>query len=398
MLTTEHIRARRRAGKLELLKLNADARAYARDLAERVLQVAEAHVGRTRGELQEAFRTLPVQAKYRKIGLGLQKLIEDRCEFASSETVDPRELRRALWEHSAKLRSDDRFDREAAFLAAAQELALEPTAIDDLMYSDLRDAQRLTQFDSLDPSKLVEAYQIGQAQAVLLRAVRVVAHVESRDPNVYRELFRKIKFRRLLYRIEPAPGGGYEITLDGPLSLFSSVTKYGIGLALVLPAIQACDRWSISADLAWGKTREPLTFFLQGRGTGAAAEAVRLPDHVQTLFERFQKLGSRWEARVAQDVLELPGVGLCVPDLEFADRETGEIVYLEVMGFWSRDAVWRRIELVEAGLPQPILFAVSARLRVSESMLDEGPSALYVYKGTMNPKLIAQHLESLVAT
>jgi hypothetical protein len=46
----------------------------------------------------------------------------------------------------------------------------------------------------------------------------------------------------------------------------------------------------------------------------------------------------------------------------------------------------------------PILFAVSARLRVSEEVLGEDASgALYVYKGTMSARAIAARADALVA-
>jgi predicted nuclease of restriction endonuclease-like RecB superfamily len=90
-------------------------------------------------------------------------------------------------------------------------------------------------------------------------------------------------------------------------------------------------------------------------------------------------------------------VGLCVPDLVFTHRDSGARVYLEVLGFWSRDAVWRRVELVERGLPHRILFAVSDRLRVSEAVLGgEAPGALYVYKGVMSARAVEEHLDRLL--
>ena len=71
-------------------------------------------------------------------------------------------------------------------------------------------------------------------------------------------------------------------------------------------------------------------------------------------------------------------------------------MYLEVLGFWSRDAVWRRIELARKGLGAPVLFAVSSRLRVSEEMLeDEEEAALYVYKGVMSPVRVLKKVEEL---
>ena len=94
----------------------------------------------------------------------------------------------------------------------------------------------------------------------------------------------------------------------------------------------------------------------------------------------------------------MPGVGLCVPDLVFDHATTGERVYLEVLGFWSRDAVWRRVELVERGLAQRILFAVSQHLRVSEEVLgDDLPGALYVYKRVMSARAMLERVEALAA-
>ena len=89
---------------------------------------------------------------------------------------------------------------------------------------------------------------------------------------------------------------------------------------------------------------------------------------------------------------------MCAPDLAFEHTGTGECIFLEVMGYWSRAAVWKRVELVQAGLPQRILFAVGQQLRVSEAALDdELPGALYVYKRTMSARAIAERLDALAA-
>jgi predicted nuclease of restriction endonuclease-like RecB superfamily len=86
-------------------------------------------------------------------------------------------------------------------------------------------------------------------------------------------------------------------------------------------------------------------------------------------------------------------VGLCIPDLRFVHRDTGEVAYLELLGYWSRDAVWKRVELVAKGLRERVIFAASSRLRVSEEVLDDAaPSELYVYKGTLLPKEVLRRL------
>ena len=192
------------------------------------------------------------------------------------------------------------------------------------------------------------------------------------------------------------PGGGYRIEIDGPYSLFESVTKYGLELALLLPALEACERVQLTADLRWGKKRDPLSFSLELSQT-QTIEPTPARDEVQALLEAFTDNPS-FRAELAQEVLELPGIGLCVPDLCFTNQSTGEIILCEVLGFWNRAAVWRRIELVEQGLASKIVFVVSARLRVSEELLDGADSAaLYVYKGAINPKALQRKLEQLAA-
>jgi hypothetical protein len=66
------------------------------------------------------------------------------------------------------------------------------------------------------------------------------------------------------------------------------------------------------------------------------------------------------------------------------------------MGFWSRDAVWKRVELVERGLPYPIVFAVSKHLRVSEQALDaELPGALLVYSKVMSARAVLEKVDAV---
>ncbi|MCG8424036.1 MAG: DUF790 family protein [Proteobacteria bacterium] len=411
MLTLDLVRVRRRGQTLEVVRLDQAARNRANHLAETYIALTKSHVGTTRSELEDALSAVKVHARDRKVAAGLRKLITDRCDFEVENGTDPVELRRAVFGRASAARKalapGQRFDPAAVLAELAQQRELEPSELERLLYIDLRSAHRLLSFQALDADALVDLYQLGQTQAVLLRAVRVVARVYSSTPGVYRALFRTLKFRRLLYTIEPigqdSPwAGGYELVIDGPYSLFRSVAKYGLQLALLVPALRACDRWSLDAEVEWGKDRRALSFTTGSHESHLARppEPSALPDEVAALLDRFQAhyqaKKTLWQARPSTDILALPGAGVCVPDLLFQHRDTGICVYLEVLGYWHRDTVWRRIELVERGLPQQILFAVSERLRVSEAALDADlPGALYVYKGKMNPRIIEARLDQM---
>lgn len=396
MLTADLVNARRRSGELRVVALDRARKVRAAELAADYLAIASEHVERSRSELDEAWSTVDVQAHERRLADGIRKLVEDRCDFDADESVDAGALRRELFLAASAARRDGTFDRDAIVGEIARRREWSPEAVEAALYGDLRGAHLLRRIDAIAPDQLVAEYELAQAQAVLLRAVRVAVDVECASPGAYRGLFRKLKFLRLLHRIEARPEGGYRIEIDGPFSLFESVTRYGLQLALALPALRECDVFQLAAEVRWGADRSPLAFRLAGGGAAGDAGEARLPDEVAALVEATAAIETPWRAAPARAILDLPGVGLCVPDLVFEHERTGECVYLEVMGFWSRDAVWRRVELVEAGLGERILFAVSERLRVSEQVLgDDLPGALYVYKRVMSARAVLERVERL---
>ena len=336
----------------------------------------------------------------------MRKLVSDRCAFAESAAADSADVRAAVFQAAAQARRTlavgADFDRDAVVASVAGARAATAEAIETALFADLHGAERLNDVQALDPAALAAQFDQAQAQGILLRATRVVADVRATEAGKLRALFAKLKFLRLLHTITPtqAPGGaaGYHVEIDGPFSLFQSVTRYGVQLGLALPAIVACDRWTIEADVLWGRGRLPLRFRWAGKNDteSNSAEMAALPDEAQALVAAVTALDGPWRAGPSTEIVHLPGVGLCVPDLVFENRETGARALLEVLGFWSRDAVWRRIDLVRAGMARPILFAVSKQLRVSEAALDgDLPSALYVYARAMNARAVVARIEAI---
>lgn len=404
MLTADLVRVRRYRDELRILPLDAATRARAEHLATAFLEVAAGHVGRAREEFEEACDAIRTGVSDRKLADGLCKLVEDRCEFEADAAVEPEDLRRDVFSASSTawsgLASGQRFDRSAVLGAVAAARGMSADELERGLYADLRGAHVLQAAEPISAPRLVQAYDVAQAQAVLLRATHVVVDVECAAPGAYRALFRKLKFLRLLHTIEVRSEGGYRITIDGPYSLFESVTKYGLQLALALPAIRECDTWALDADLSWGPEHAPLRFRVAGSGgdreDAASPPDAHLPDDVARLLHGLDALGGPWRARPATCLLDLPGVGVCAPDLEVEHEDTGRRVHVEVLGFWSRDAVWRRVEMVEKGLGASVVFAVGQHLRVSEAALgDEAPAALYVYKRTMLPKALLERVQAV---
>jgi uncharacterized protein len=392
MLTADLVDARKKDGELFLRPLDAEAREEAHAIAAAYLDLARAHIGKRREDIEEAWAAY--EPRRPKLAAGLRKLVSDACTFEAEATLDPAAVRRETFTRASAARRSGTFDRDAILAESAAALGIEVTSIDRALFADLRDEHVLMAAPTENAASIVEAWELGQAQAVLLTAVRLACEVPRASPGLVRAFFAKLKFHRLLFHAERV-GEGFRLVVDGPFSMFDSVTKYGLQFACILPALRTLERWTLVAEIRWGKSRERLLFRMQGPDHAETSEDVHLSDDARELAAAIDALGKGWRAEPANVVLDVPGEGVCVPDLVLVHRKRR--VYVEIMGFWSRDAVFKRVELAARGLGAPVIFAVSSRLRVSAEVLgDDLPASLYVYKGKMSPRAIVEHAARLL--
>ncbi|MDW8245627.1 MAG: DUF790 family protein [Sandaracinaceae bacterium] len=386
-------------------------------IAEELIACAEAHIGRTRGELENAWRAIEVTPQEKKLRDGLIALLEKEMALEEPEEVDCQSLREKLFTFAAEWRKSGKpFDREKVIAAFASANNLSPDFIDRHLYGDLRSAQiiRAPAGSSMNPGRifipggaqaLVDRYDLAQAQSVLLRATKVEADWETISAPSLRNLLRYLKFHRLLWectwRGESSSSSFTKphLQITGPYSLFESTTRYGLALSLALPHLLASSPVRISAEILWGRGRNPCRFVIEAPHhllLNSQPPPATINDEVQSLAERLAQLAPFLEITPAQTLFNIPGVGALVPDLTLRDPHYSLVVHIEILGFWNRDAVWKRAEAARAGLPEPIIFCASERLRVSECVMPtEWGASLYVYKQSISPQVILDRVKAL---
>lgn len=409
MLGAEHVDARRKGKELVLRELEPRAREEGIALAEQVLDAARAHVGRSRAELEAAWTEITNDAPHAKLAGGLVKLATDGCTFEADDDVDAPEIRRVVFERAQAARLalpvGTPFDRARVLAEAGAALGLSADATERALFADLKGAHALVSAPAVGARGLVDAWELGQAQAVLLRATRVACTIAHASPGPLRAFFAKLKFRRLLFTAERTGEGAYRLVVDGPASMFEAGTRYGVGFAALVPALRELGTFTLEADVRWGKERTPLVFRLAGTERGAspaepgrrAAPDVHLSDEAAGLLAALRAKPGPFAIRPADGtLLDVPGLGVCVPDL-VVTRAGHAPVYVEVLGFWSRDAVFARVELAARGLGAPVVFVASAKLRVSEELLEgHDLAALYVHKGTPRASEVLARVERVM--
>ena len=237
------------------------------------------------------------------------------------------------------------------------------------LFADLRDENRLLKFQDMTAQRLIDRYNVALAQAVLLRSVRVDAEIRNEGPARYRQLFGRLKFHRLVYRVQGSMAEGYTIQIDGPLSLFSATTKYGLQMALFLPALLHCHDFRLDAELRWGPRRDPRSFHIDG-GTGLFTHqldsGMYVPAEIPAFVERFRQIAPAWELTDCTQVIELGREAVWVPDYRAVHKASGTDVFVEVLGFWKKSSLERLLRLLPALGPPRYVLLISEKLKVDE--------------------------------
>ncbi len=389
MLTSDLAMSWTRGDQIRPRYLNPDAEEYLQAADELILLVRE-HLQRRRSELQTALdEFIGVGTDYR-ILRGLIKLLVDRCEFATVAPLEPAELRRSLFlrafQHHPVLQ------REAVLALAAAELNIPADQILDSLYADLHDNQKLVAFDDLDARALLDGYNLAQAQALFYRCVEMTLWIAPQAPAGYRQLFDAIKHYRLIHSIRGSAATGYEIQLSGPVSLFHRSQKYGIQMAVFLPALLLCQGWRLRAEIE--SKGKPIFYELNSEQTQLYVAQFDGTSEENPLIEKL--LGkwsdSEWTLARCAAVIDL-GESAFAPDLQAQRGE--QVVYIELFGFWTPRYLQQRLTEFARGGMRNYLLAVSEEWRGSREEPTNLPANVLVYKTSLDARALRSALTTV---
>lgn len=405
MLSGKHVRVRHARHKLVPLYLKPTDPEWL-DVAERLLELFRTSEGSTRARLDDDIREMLGDQPSSLIHQGLAKLLEDRCEFAVQSDPSPEQIREALFLASAAARGrgqeHETFDRTAILGTVAAQLGTTVETLEQGIFADLKAEQRLVSFRDITPEQLLHRYNVALAQAVLLRATKVEVDIRGESATRYRQLFRAIKFHRLICEIVPNEIEGYRLKLDGPLSLFSSTQRYGFQLACFLPHLLLCKSFDLRATVKWTSTRstEPKSFVLSNKDnlrSHLTDYGSYIPKDLTMFAEAFRKSVQDWEIHDEPAIISL-GDGVWIPDFQLVRRADGACIYLEVLGFWRKTDVERLVGRLRREMAGQFLLAVSEQYVTDEKMAESLGEEVYRFKRNPSAEEVAKRVRALVSS
>ena len=306
-------------------------------------------VGRRQRELDARLREpLPCASPAAKRRIAIHVLAR-HWGGRRAATVHPRRARAMVFVEAA--RSQEEPAAVVASVAAA--LGVTATELTDALFADLP-GERLVAAppEVLSPGELALRTNLAIAQGLLFRSTAVLIDMEGNA----RAVVRHAKLRGLICAVVSREGERRAaLEISGPYALFRRTLVYGRALSEILPLLAWCHHFRLQADCA--VRGQQLILRLASGDPIFPGKAPRLYDSkLEERFARdFRRVASDWD--VVREPEAVPaGDTLIFPDFALRHRGDGRRWLVEIVGFWTRDYVERKLALLQvAGLSNLVL-------------------------------------------
>ncbi|MEK7831341.1 MAG: DUF790 family protein [Acidobacteriota bacterium] len=226
--------------------------------------------------------------------------------------------------------------------------------------------------------------------------------VAPQDAAGYRQLFAAIKRYNLIHTVKGSAATGYQVSLSGPVSLFHRSMKYGVRMAVFLPALLQCRGWRLRAEI---ETKRGNGFYelnseqqnLSAREDFNWADVSSQATTIEKFLAGWARLQSEWQPSVCSEVIDLGGTAF-VPDLVLETFEAGESgdgrkVYVEFFGFWTPRYLQDRLaEFERSGFTNFVLMVSEELLGSREAPVNLPPNVVS-YKTSPDARAVQKAVE-----
>jgi uncharacterized protein len=323
-------------------------------LAEQLLYIYANGKALTRSEIDEQASMVINGNRDLKLSKGLNKLCQDRTEFAKPGNYEYIEMRRDLFLTSGKILDSEKFaDYHEFQMKVYRETAHLKDFVQGEFYNDLPRNEELIKFKNVSPEQLLQRYNCSLVQSLLLHSSKLTIELEDPDAQKLRRLFKYLKFFRLLAEIRCIKYVGrgknkrplkFSLTVDGPMSLFENTSKYGLQLASFFPAIPDLLKWKVSAEIKLNNQWLQLNVNQKSELVSHYRNfSSFVPEEIKIFHIHFKEKQEDWTIKGETPFIDCGGGEVIFPDLSF-QNESGKTIHLELFHRWHMSQLIKRLE------------------------------------------------------
>lgn len=388
MLTGELVRPRlrQRRGQLHVQSVRVDD-AHWQQTAADLIAIFEHHVGQSQERLQHALEEYEGYRTDYVIVRGLAKVLSDAATFTPPPTpAPPAELRTRLFARGPVFETSDLLrprTRGQLLAETAAEYSVSAPQVEHALYADRAAAQLLADpGPAWTPQSLLARYNLELARAALYWSDGMQVHIYDN----FKDFWKYIKLFKLMFWATPLDGG-YQVTLDGPISPFvKTTTRYGRQFAAFLPALFLCRRWRMWATVRPPQSDETLVYHLDHttpltshfKGSGDFDSRMEA-DFAAEFHAKFGDERQAWQLTREDEVILL-GDTVMIPDFALTHKRDGRRAVIEIVGFWHPNYLERKVQKVRAARRRNLILLVYEGVNLSREALRDVPAEVLYFK------------------
>ncbi len=327
-----------------------------KDIASDIISIFKKNVGKKLKELKKEIEELE-EVDY-KLVRGLFTLLLRRCRLEENVKIDPRVLRRKLFERGFV--TDER-ERRRIIKEIAEELRISKEDVEECFLADLEEEKIIKDFKEIDAEELIKMYNLSIVQTLLFKATKIEAHFSGN----FQRIFRAIKRLGLMYMARK--NDEFVVEIEGPASVLKLTEKYGTSIAKVFPEIVKAKRWWIKAYTFFRNRNKTYIFFIDSRKRNlfnVKEEEMSFDSNVEKDFYiRFKSMETGWKIIREPEPIILDRTHVFIPDFKFVKGDME--VYMEIVGFWTPEYLRKKIYKLQRLKDENFIIAVDEELSCS---------------------------------
>ncbi len=339
-------------------------------IAERLIEVFQDHVGEKRGIIEEELAEVEKHAfsigLHPKFTRGLIHLLNRRATFEKPKTrIKPIKARLEVFYEAGRnygiVVSEE--ERRNILERVSSKFGLSVEELWSIFSSVYEEEDILRDFKPMDAVDLLKEYNLSLTQTLLFKALKlnIAASFTGTQAKIF--LFN-VKRLGLMYEASVSPSG-ILLRVDGPLTAIRQTERYGTRLARLIPYVFSAKGWSITAEI---KRKRIYVFRLDSTKSSLFPRVeLRYEEYDSSVEEdfarRWSRVGSGWAIVREPEPLVVRG-RVFVPDFVF--KKDGKTIYMEVVGFWTKDYLERKIRKLKELKEVDIILAVNKELSCSD--------------------------------
>jgi len=306
-----------------------------------LLDEYDRYVGRRQRELDDRLREpLPCASPDAKRNVAI-RILAHHWGSRQTAAVAPRRARAAVFLEAAR----SAVEPALVLARTAESLGVTADELAESLFADLPGERRVAPAaEPLSPGELAVRTNLAIAQGLLFRSTALRIELEGNA----RAVVRHARLRGLICIVVPSEGDrGAALELSGPYALFRRTFVYGRALSEVLPRLVWCDRFRLRAECVMGG-REAILELASGDPIFPGEAPRRYDSKLEERFARdFRRLAPDWDV-VREPEPVRAGDTLVFPDFALRHRADGRRWLVEVVGFWTREYLERKLARLRA--------------------------------------------------